>query len=194
MLNRVSLFVLTTVCILVIVAGAVQGQGAAIPGDQQAAIFSRVLAYDRNLKARAGARVTVGIVYKAAHAASEAANDELSRAFASLRQRTIQTLPLEIVSHAYTDAAHLDAWLVDNGVDALYVAPGLDAFVDGIRTTSAQRKIASLSTQRKQLQQGLTIGVVIKDGRPGIVINLGSAKSLGMDLDPKLLQLAEVIR
>jgi len=35
---------------------------------------------------------------------------------------------------------------------------------------------------------------VVKDGKPHILVNLSAAKAARMDLDPKLLQLSEVVR
>ena len=165
-----------------------------VPPAQQAALFSRILAYDRNLKARAGTKVAVAVLYRSDDAASRTASDEMLAAFAPLRQRTIQDLPFDAVSHAYSTPERLDQWLAGGEVDVIYVAPGLASSLGEILSVNARRKVVTLATQRADVQLGAAIGIVIKEGKPGILVNLSSAKSLGMDLDPKLLQLAEVIR
>lgn len=178
--------------LLVFLAAVLAAQS--VPASQQAALFSRILAYDRALKARAGSQVTLGIVFKASDPASRAAADEMLAGFAPLRSRTIHDLPFDVVSSPYTDAVALAAWMDGRNIDVLYLAPGLDTSFNEIQAVAAKRRVASLTSDRRQVQQGAAIGVVNKDGKPAILINLTSARALGMDLDPKLLQLAEVIR
>ena len=110
-----------------------------MPAGQQAALFSRILAYDRNLKSRAGSQVTVGIVFKADNGASRAANDEMVAAFAPLKSRTIQDLPFDVASHPYVDGAHLEQWLANfkTGVAATFVGlRGTQAQVDAAQTAA----------------------------------------------------------
>jgi ABC-type phosphate/phosphonate transport system substrate-binding protein len=188
----VSVRNLTAAALLALIALPLAAQ--AVPATQQAALFSRILAYDRHLKARAGSQVTVGILFKADNPASRAAADEMLAGFAPLKARTIQDLPFDVASAPYADANALGDWLDARNVDVVYLAPGLDAAFGAIQAVAAQRKIPTLTSDRRQVQQGAAIGVVSKDGKPAILINLGSARAIGMDLDPKLLQLAEVIR
>ena len=183
---------LTAAGLLSLVALTLAAQ--AVPASQQAALFSRILAYDRHLKARAGAQVTVGIVFKADNPASKASADEMLAGFAPLRGRTIQDVPFDVASISYTDAAALESWIEARNIDVVYLAIGLDAAFGDIQSVASRRKVAALTSDRRQVQQGAAIGVVNKDGKPAILINLASARSLGMDLDPKLLQLAEIIR
>jgi hypothetical protein len=74
------------------------------------------------------------------------------------------------------------------------VAPGLDKELATIQALCANRRLVSVSAVRAFVKQGLAIGVVTKGESAGILVNLAAAKAAGMDLDPKLLNLAEVIR
>ena len=47
---------------------------------------------------------------------------------------------------------------------------------------------------RSLLDTGGTLGIVVRGGKPHILVHLPGSKAAGMNLDPKLLQLAEVIR
>ena len=51
-----------------------------------------------------------------------------------------------------------------------------------------------MTLSRAQFQAGGTLGIVVKEGKPHILVNLPAARTAGMDLDPKLLQLSEVVR
>ncbi|MFZ2490947.1 MAG: YfiR family protein [Thermoanaerobaculia bacterium] len=182
---------LSALLLLFTAAGAA---GQVVPAEHQAALFSRLLAYDRALKARAGAKVTIGILYKAASGSSRSASDELSAAFAPLKTRTIHGLPFDTATLAYNGAEQLNAWTAAEDVDAIYLCPGLEGEFGEIQAFAARRKLITLTPRREDVQRGVTLGVVNRDGKPGIVVNLTTAKTLGMDLDPKLLQLADVIR
>ena len=40
---------------------------------------------------------------------------------------------------------------------------------------------------------GGTLGIVVRDAKPHILVRLPSTKAVGMNLDPKLLNLAEIV-
>jgi hypothetical protein len=51
-----------------------------------------------------------------------------------------------------------------------------------------------MGATRAAVEKGIAVAVVAKGDSPRILVNLPSAQALGMDLDPKLLLLAEVLR
>jgi hypothetical protein len=162
-----------------------------IPGELQAAIITRMLGYDRALKGRAGSSLTVGIVVKANDKSTAKVQADMQQAFAT--QQNVQGLPLSVKVHVYADPAPFDQWLGSQGVDVLYVAAGLDKEIESIRNACTQKHVVGVSSVRAYVKQGLAIGVVKKGESAGILVNLPVAKALGMDLDPKLLSLAEIM-
>jgi hypothetical protein len=166
----------------------------ALPALLEASLIVRVLAYDRALKARAGGSVTIGILFKGSDRASARAQGEMLQAFGAVEPRSIQGIPFGTVSHAYKDRADLSAWAARDKIGILYVAPGLADELDAIRDLSRERKLVTVSPVRSFVERGLAVGTVPKGNKAGILVNLGAAELLGMDLDPKLLQLAEVLR
>jgi hypothetical protein len=183
---------LASLSALISAASGVRGQSA-LPADLQATIVARVLAYDRGLKARAGSSVGVVVVFKVGSGPSTQAQAEIVTAFGALRA-TIQGLPLTVSAHPFKDAATLGAAATRDGIDVLYVTPGLDNELPAIRQLCAQHRLVGVSSVRAFVEQGLAVGVVSKGDRPGILVNKAIADSVGMDLDPKLLQLSEVLR
>ncbi len=165
-----------------------------VPSDLQATILTRMLAYDRALKARAGGSVGIGIVYKTSDKASAQAQGDMLRAFKGLESQTIQGLALTVATRPYKDPADLTSWIATDGIDALYVAPGLAGELESIRAVCREKKVVSMSGVRAFVEQGLAVGVVVKGETPGIVVNMTAAELVGMDLDPKLLQISERIR
>ncbi len=168
---------------------------ALVPAGLQAAIITRLLGYDRALKTRATtAVVVIGVVVKRSERSSAEAGQEIRQAFVALRNPEVQGLPLRLASHSFDDVAGLRRWLTEARVSLLYVTPGLEGEVDGIGRACADAGIPAVSPVRSYVERGLAVGVVLKGDRAGILVNLPVARAEGMDLDPKLLSLSEVIR
>jgi len=163
-----------------------------VPSELQAAIITRMLGYDRALKGRIGPSLTIGIVVKAGDRAAGKLESELQQAFAA--QGSVQGTPVSVRVHTYTTAAPFTEWITSQGIEVLYVAPGLDKELEAVRAVCAEHHVVSVSSVRAYVKQGLAVGVVAKGESPGLLVNLAVARSAGMDMDPKLLSLAEVLR
>jgi len=179
---------------LVLLAGRSLAQAPAVPPDLQAAILVRALAYNRALKARAGTSVVVGVVGKAGDKLSTETQQQMLRAFSAVEPRTVLGLPFKAVGVTFKDRDALAAWASQEGVDALYVTPGLAEELGPVRSVCEELKLASFGADRSFVEKGLAVAVVTRGDTPRLVVNLKSAQAAGLDLDPKLLQLSEVLR
>lgn len=166
----------------------------AIPPTLQAAILAKMLAYDRALKTRVGPSIDVGVVFKESDKASSEAAEGLLAAFGAMSTRPVQGLPLRASSHAFKDAERLGQWMKTGGVDVVCVVTGLVKERDTIRSVSQSAKAVTVGADRSQVEGGLAVAVVLKGTTPRILVNIASAQAVGMDLDPKLLELSDVIR
>ncbi|HVO11449.1 MAG TPA: YfiR family protein [Vicinamibacteria bacterium] len=157
-----------------------------VPAPVQATMAVRILDYDRALKTWSGGRLTVGVVARHAGAAAEFEQ--------ALSGRDAQGVPIKVAAHPYKDADSLRAWIERNGVGLLYLAPDVAAESAAAVAVAGARKVPVLVASRAQFKDGATVGLVVRDGKPHILVNLGASRAAGMDLDPKLLQLSEVVR
>ncbi len=180
--------------LLVLIGRPAWAEAPSVPADLQAAILTRTLAYDRALKARAGSAVVIGVLAKAGDKLSAASQEQMLKALASVEPRSVHGLPVRIVSASFKDRAGLLTWFDQEGIDALYVTPGLGDEVPTLRAACEERKVASLSALRAFVEKGLAVAVVAKGDTARLLVNLKAAEAAGMDLDPKLLQLSEVLR
>lgn len=183
-----------TVAFTLLGAHALAQEKAVVPADLQAAIMARALSYDRALKARAGRAVVIGVLAKSGDSASLAAQERMLQALGAVEPRTVHGLPLQAVGAAFQDRTTLLAWIDKEGIDALYLAPGLTGELAAIQSVCQERKLASLSSSRSFVEKGIAVAVVAKGASAGLLVNLSAATASGMDLDPKLLQLSEVRR
>ena len=158
----------------------------------EAAIHLRALGYDRALRQRAGDTVVIAILYDPSSDDSVQAKDEMAQAFRSLSGKMqVQGLPIAVKVVPYKDS-----WPGSDlaGAAAAYVAPGLSAHLNDIKTQAARNGIPTLCGDRDLAVAGLSIAAYPKGSSPGLTINLPAARADGMDLDSRLLAIAEVLK
>lgn len=158
----------------------------------EAAIHLRALGYDRALHQRAGDTVTIAVLYDPSSDDSVHAEEEIAQAFRALSGKmTVQNLPIAVKVVPYKDT-----WPGNElaGVAAAYVTPGLTAHLNDIKTQAARNGIPTLCGDRDLAVAGLSIAAYPKGSSPGLTINLTAARADGMDLDSRLLAIAEVLK
>jgi hypothetical protein len=177
------------VCLLPRLARADQ-----VSPDKQAVILARALAYDDNLHARAGESLVIAVLFKPGQGSSENAADAVVRAFKGIEGVKVQNLPLHVVKLAYSGKDALHAAIGSQGIDALYVSPGLEGDQGGIRDESHRSHVLTIASKEEQLNAGLSLGVFLFDGKTTITVNLPASKEEGAAFSSELLRLARVIR
>jgi hypothetical protein len=180
----------TLVAILLVALLAPAARAEDVPPMQQSLLFLRVLAYDRNLRNRAGEALTVAVVHR-----GTPQGDEVTSALQTIAQKSkVAGLPLKVVSISY-DASSFDAKLAASHAAAVYVCPDLgEAAATSVVASTRKHAVVSSTGAEKMVRGGLSIGFVEREGRPALLINLPSTKAEGADLDAAVLRLAEVIR
>jgi len=159
---------------------------------QRALVLLRVLAYDRALRARAGAEVRVAVAFRPGHAASERERDEFLGAFSELDARAVVAgLPVRAEAIALPEGADLAARLSAPRAAALYACVGLEERARDIAAAARERQVLTVAGARGPVEQGLAVGLVDRGDRAGLVVNTRAAAEQGSDLDSALLSVAE---
>jgi hypothetical protein len=183
--------VLTSVAIVgFTVSGEVAAQPS-VPPKVESAILARILGADRSLPARVGRSLTIGLVFRAGAASS--ANLAALEAYEALAAQTVLDLRPQTRGRAYRDRSDLEAWIEREGIDALRVGDGLSAEIAEIRGVCEARKLLCASPNLDYVKAGLAVGVSLRDDKPRLVVDLRHARAAGIDLDPKILELAEIL-
>lgn len=177
-----------------LVVSAAAAPADEVPAARQVLILTRALAYDGNLKTRAGTDLLIAVLGKPGHAASDELAGTMGKAFRGLGNVKVQGLAVRATQVAFKDAATLSATLEREGIDALYVCPGLDAELMGIFEATRKLKVITMASRQDYVQRGLSMGVFSIDGKPTILVNLAASKSEGAAFGSDLLRLAKVIR
>jgi hypothetical protein len=164
-----------------------------LPARNQALLLLRVLSYDRNLKARSGAEVTVVVAYREGAPRSEqeqgmaAALEEAARSF------TVSGLKARVVTVPWRGAAALGAELKATGAAALYVGESLSGETAGISAAARGRSALTFAPLREMVEGGLALGLLNANDRARLLVNLAASREEGADLDSVFLGIAEVI-
>jgi hypothetical protein len=171
-----------------------QAPSGELPPDRQVPILTRALAYDDNLKARAGDELVVAVLAKPGNSLSDQAAEGVHRAFKGLAGIKVQGLPLRAIRLNFTGGAHLVTAIQSQGIDALYLSPGLETDLGTILEVSKQQHVLSLGSRPDHINKGVSLGVFLIAAKPTICVNLGASKAEGAAFGSDLLRLAKVVR
>jgi hypothetical protein len=177
---------------IALLAGQARAEEA-LPARNQALLLLRVLAYDRGLRARAGEAATVGVAFRPGEPASEAARDamaaELTRAAETF---SVSGLPVKVIAVPWARGGPAPRLPADR-LAALYVAAGLEAEAAAIARETRARRILTFTPARASVEAGLSVGLVNRGSRAGLLLNRTGVRAEGADLDSALLAIAEVV-
>ncbi|MBF0595027.1 MAG: DUF4154 domain-containing protein [Candidatus Omnitrophica bacterium] len=171
---------------------------AALPGDVFTAIMLKTMNYDRNAGRQAKDKVVIGIVCFADDAAGRAFADTVKENVVKVQGSfTIKDKPVEgkvIVLEKVYDKAKLEEQLKQENVSALVVAvTDKTAFADILELTG-KLQISSICHDPDCAQNGAGMGIVEKDNKPRMVVNMTTVKREGSDFSGNFLSMCEVVK
>jgi hypothetical protein len=165
-----------------------------VPPEQQVLILSRALVYDDNFKDRVGSEVRVAVLSKPGNAASDASAAAMLKAWKGVGNLKLAGLPLRVSLLAFKDAATFGPVLAAEGIDVLYICPGLEANLAEIIDLTRKRRVVTVGSREELVKKGASLGVFLVNGRPTIMVNLPASKTEGASFSSDLLRLATVIK
>ncbi|MBN2574876.1 MAG: YfiR family protein [Deltaproteobacteria bacterium] len=167
---------------------------AELPPGKQAIFLARVIAYDANLRQRAGATVNIGVLAKKGDKESERTAGLLVKAFKPIEAATLLGLPVRVSRMYFGGRESLDRAVREDGIDTLYVCGGLGAGLSDVKAVARARKVLTMGSEEEQLKAGLSLGVFEVDGKNTIVVNLEASREEGVAFGPELLRLATIVK
>jgi hypothetical protein len=173
--------------------GSIPGREV-LPARNQALLLLRVLSYDRNLRARSGAELTVVVAYREGSARSEHEREIVAALEEAARSFTVSGLKARVVSVPWRGAPALAVELRARGAAALYVGESLSEEAAAISAaTRGVRSTLSFAPLRAMVEEGLALGLLNAGERARLLVNLAAAREEGADLDSVLLGIVEVL-
>ena len=158
-----------------------------VPAPLQVAILVKILVYDRTIATRSRDGLRVGVVFDPDRESSTRARDEFTKAFNETPRKVGDKIVIELV------AVSQDKLAAEAGkLDILYVADGAD--VTKVVELAKKHRLITFASDRAAVEEGVVLGLVPRGDKPKLLINVGASVSSGMELDPSVLRLAELVR
>jgi hypothetical protein len=165
-----------------------------IPPSRQAIIIMRALAYDANLKSRAGDTINIAVLHKKGNAGSEQMAGLMTKAFGALVATQVAGLPIVVSRIPYGGVDALKKSITGSDIDLIYACAGLEPDIDAIENVTHQMKVLTVGAKQEHVEKGLSLGVFEIEGKCTILLNLSASKQEGVAFAADLLRLARVIR
>jgi hypothetical protein len=163
-----------------------------VPVDLQYSLLMKILTFDRNLKARVGEEIVVGIVYQKNFRESINTRDEFTKAMDESPIKKIEDIPIRQVP-VNLDNIDLDSAVSQMKIDILYITPLRAVKIEDIAKVSQTKQLTTLTGVPDYVESGLAVGIGTKGDKPLIIINLSAAKKEGADFSSQLLRLAKIV-
>ena len=154
-------------------------QQSSMPSRMEATVLARVIAYDETPTSRADDAVVVGVVYTSRSASSTAEGNDMVTAFKELEHRTLRGLPFRVERIVWQDGDSLARFIGQHGVDALYVAAGLDDHIGAISRVTRDLHVLTLTATRQYVVNGLSVCATIIANKPILVLNQKASAAEG---------------
>lgn len=169
-------------------------QGVALPAELQHALYTKILASDRNLRGRTGGEIVIGIVFQPSFRTSRATKDDVLAAADASATRTIDGVPVRYVELPLGKPAALAADLIEKNVTVAYIAPLRAVDVRDVIAAADRARALTITGVPDYVRAGVAVGFDVKGNRPRILINLSAARACGADFRSDLLRIAEVVQ
>jgi hypothetical protein len=185
----------TLALVLVLLAAATprgQAQRMDTPAGLQFPLLLKILQFDRNLAARAGDEVVIGIVYQGTFRTALGVKKEIEKAADQMGQPRVLNLPVRVVG-VDVEKTNLVAAIDSLHIDVVYVAPLRGMDISAIKNLTRRRKITSVTGVEEYVRGGLSVGVGVARQKPCIVVNLEASRAEGADFSSRLLHLAKLV-
>lgn len=173
-------------------AASLGSQPIAIDAASQYKLYLKVLSFDRNLKARVGEGLIIGIMYVPGSRESRQARDEIARAVAA-GPADFQGIPIRAVTVEYGKEAAIETALAAGSVDVLYVTPLEPYDLAPVRDACRARRISTFTGVPAYVERGLSVSFAMNGRRAEVLINLGNSRAEGSDLSSRLLDMVTVV-
>jgi hypothetical protein len=162
-----------------------------VPAALQVPLLLKILTYDRNFSARTASGLRIAIIFISASAESTRARDEIADALTGL---TVKNVPIRHTTLESVSDGQVAATARADQVNIFYLTPGIGAHLGSLLRIGVERQIITTTGVPAYVDQGVAVGVGIKQDKPYILINLPTSKAVGTEFDASLLRIAKVVR
>lgn len=162
----------------------------ALPPAKQAELLAKVVDYDRNFLARAGARARIVILVKPGDGDSVRTATQMQVALAHIE--AVAGRPHDDSVEPYAGAAALAEECRSQHVAIVIVGPGFRDEIEPIRTALDGVDVLTVTAVADFVPKGIVLGFDLMGGRPRILLQLAQARRQHVAFMAEALRLMQV--
>ena len=106
---------------------------------------------------------------------------------------TVCGFPVQVVPIDVSGDGDVRELLGKHSLDLVYIAPVRGVPLEEITRASEEQHFRTITGVPRYVDDGIAIGIDLRNDRPLIVINLTAARACGADLSAQVLRLARVV-
>jgi len=164
-----------------------------VPEELQVSIFLKILTYDRSLGERVKDTIRIGVLCFPEDAQSKKNKEAIIESLKLNKDKTINGIPFNFIEIEFSSEKKLEEVTKEKRINVLYVTSNGSDIIKRILPITQARKILTITGRVDYVNQGISVGLTVKEEKPQVVINLPSAKAEGSDFSANLLRLCKVI-
>ncbi|MCD6595793.1 YfiR family protein [bacterium] len=180
------------IILFIVLTGFVLWAQEEVRMDLQVNLLLKILKYDRNISQRGTEGLKLGVLYNPDNKKSLRAKQDFEKKFNSLDDKSIKDIQILLIP--IKGFGELSKSIKSYGINLLYIAPGFDNEISKIIDICSTNKILTMTGVPAYTDNGIAVGLGIKNGKPEIIINTTVSKSIGADFSSNILKLARVIK
>ncbi|MCU0663830.1 MAG: YfiR family protein [Myxococcota bacterium] len=178
--------------LFILLAAAVGATQAQVPSKMQAAIFFKILKYDKNTASRSKGTISMVILLEGS---ATGRKSELVSGFGSINGQTIEGATIKVSAVTVANADKVQGAIQAAAGNIVYLPLGVTAATSAaVIAHGKANKIPVLTDDPALSTQGAAVCLVLEGTSPKMVINLPASQAQGMALSADVLKLAKVIR
>ena len=166
-------------------------QEISVPMSLQVSLLTRIWTFDRSQEARLADEFVIAVLYQSQVRSSLLAKEGFVDAALSIAS---EEHAVRIVEIDYRDPSILSEVLLREDVDIVYVAPLRAVDVHSIATVTRELQVLTCTGVAAYVHEGLSVGLELRDGRPGIIVNREASQQEGATFTSELLKLARLVQ
>ncbi len=162
-----------------------------VPLDTQYILLLKIITFDKEFQNKFNEKVVIGIIYQNNFKTSANQKNELVEIIKEknffVKGKKVEYQLMNIFSGNIYES------IVGSEAKIIFILPLKGIDIKDITDITQKEKILSFTGVSEYIKNGIAVCINIKDGKPSIVINLGTSKQEGAEFNSQLLSISEVI-
>ncbi len=158
----------------------------------QVAMLFRALSFDSSLAKRCPAGLQIGVIGSSRDPQSMREAGDIVAILNQLDTKVTQGIPFRAELVGVEHGAELGTGLSQKKWNTLYFSNGTQSLLQAALGSAVSAKVPVIGHNLEAVKTGAVLGLVEREGKSKLLVNVDALESFGMTLDPRLMRLSIV--